>query len=398
MPGPGRRTAFSNSRKKGNEVKVNTLLLIMFTFTFVSCARTQKDGGQDGGGGNVLGSTAADVHRAVDVAISILTNPDVERNLTVKFWDEYGNPGDNVAEYSYHPNLYIFPDLYRNPDGDYQQVRERAHRSPALQALAQNEKIYVAGDCPEPAQKHADASVSSFDTHGTICISEGHLMRLDPRNLLANVVALMLHEAVHLGGGDEREAEHLQQRMADFFAEFYGDLDTKGVVERSKAGILRLTLVTKHNSAFLNDTPKTLIEIGELYQINKDLPYIEDPIALQVALKVTDTQKINDYMAASSSFRDHIRVTLFGTVEKDFPITVPTSMTSEDFQALMADLSDVAQVIDHNFSALVDESAQSQCVSDWHFRLLGKGTHASPRAKTIETPCSPGHGWPEKIQ
>jgi len=365
------------------------------------CARKSSEGGQDGGGALTLQSTRQQVQDAIDVSLALLTNPDTKSNLMVAFWEEKGLPGLDDADYDFHSNLYIFPKYYSapthsNPGRDYS--------SPALRALRDNTKIYTDGDCPEREHKHADASVSTFDVHGTICISVGHLMHIDPHHLLGDVVSLLAHETVHLGGGDEREALHVQKEMADYYAARFGELSPAAIRDQTTEGLVSLLKNTLSGSGQLTfgrarpTRTSMLISLGSVLNTILSLPFGDDAVALQIAFNVKDPALVENYLRVRDALIQHISKIVFHGVRSINIANAAPTISDEALDALFSDLAKMSLVLDKNFTALAmpERQIQTECIHDWQFRI-NDDSDLGPYPSTSNEPikCSGSDGWPK---
>lgn len=210
-------------------------LILLSLFVVISCARSNNEnpdtveGTQHTGGGEVGASTPEEVNAALDLALRLASEPDMQYNVIAQFWNSWGRV--STKDYIKQPAR-IFPKVGRTNSEKAIDLEKNAadFESPYLEALQQNKITRLdSGDCITTPKKHADASVSSFTVNADLCFSVGNLTRIPPSTLLREILNLVLHEAAHMGGADEAEAVGWQEEFSAYFGSRFGDLNSDSV-------------------------------------------------------------------------------------------------------------------------------------------------------------------------
>ena len=182
-------------------------LLLLLVATSLHCAREsskKEDGTQNTGGGVVFNSTKEQVNEALDLALKLATEPDMTKNVFVQFWKDWGQSDKN--ELIAKPT-HLFSRAETAAKAGNEVTPNERFESPALMALSKDKILRSDKDCaPSETSEHTDGSVSSLTIDADVCFSVRNLMRLPPSSLLRQILSLVLHEAVHMGGGEEPEA------------------------------------------------------------------------------------------------------------------------------------------------------------------------------------------------
>jgi hypothetical protein len=267
-----------------------TTALIAFGCTRHSGEENVRMGGQDPGGGSAFSSSVDEVNAALDHAIKIASEEDLRDNLVMQFWNDKGRTS-SFAEIK-HP-LHLFPKM----------VDVINFSSPQLIAMSKNKLIRLPkGDCPHPAsEQDADASVTSHSLDATICFSIGNLRRIAPPLLLREILSLVIHEATHMGGADEAEAQLWQREFYAYFGDRLGDLSSDDITVPTLKMISEAKgLMEKAHARFAVDPNDKRIFgiIGEVGDKMKDLPRHEDTFALKLKLNPSHPELIENYQAA----------------------------------------------------------------------------------------------------
>ncbi|MGE4133287.1 MAG: hypothetical protein AB7F86_16710, partial [Bdellovibrionales bacterium] len=221
---------------------------------------------------------------ALDKAIALVSIEDRSKNIMVQFWLEQSKVAES-PEFIKTP-VHIFPGA--KSDHGYQAADyPMVFRSPPLDSLKHNRLVRLeSGDCMSPSDgRHTDASVSSKNLAAEICFSIGNLRRIPPTGLLREVLSLAIHEAVHVGGGDETEAQFWQDSFSKYFGNRFGDLTSDNVTTPTVKSIGEARLLLRHAKEIAaqnpND-PKVFGEVGKLNKVLSGLPFFADALAIEL--------------------------------------------------------------------------------------------------------------------
>lgn len=180
----------------------------------------QNNGGYDWGGGGAIKSPPGLVKRTIEVAQTMAGEEKIDRNLFRQFltWNLTTVSGNQRFD-----TTILFP------NSDTQGMFEDLNRltdSPALNAISVKRiKLLESGDCPRPKNERiADASVSKHNLDAEVCFSIGNLSVISPSDLTRQVMGLMLHEAVHMAGGNEDLAIKFQESFNVYFGIRFGEM------------------------------------------------------------------------------------------------------------------------------------------------------------------------------
>ncbi|MGE4131107.1 MAG: hypothetical protein AB7F86_05680, partial [Bdellovibrionales bacterium] len=171
------------------------------------------------------------------------------------------------------------------------------------------------GDCPSPDGKHADASVSDLSEKASICLSIGNLQRLPPGTLKFEVWALLVHEAAHLGGAKESEAQRLQDEFRRFLTELLpekkSEIVRKSVVRRIQLAQLALSKIYGRVSRLANQRESSDLtlrtdldqQLAEVTAKIDEIPLILEPLRLNYYLNPRRSEFHDDWANALVSTR-----------------------------------------------------------------------------------------------
>ncbi|MBX3022777.1 MAG: hypothetical protein KF799_13975 [Bdellovibrionales bacterium] len=184
--------------------------------------------------------------------------------------------------------------------------------SPALMALSRDKVLRSDKDCaPSATTEHTDGSVSSLTIDADVCFSVRNLMRLPQSSLLREILSLVLHEAVHMGGGQEPEAIAWQTLFSRYFGARFGDLSTDIIAAETlkTMGVARIFLAQANEYAGVNNQdPRTFAQMGKFAQALDSLPELRDPLALELKLKPKRPELIAEYSKSVLSLVQNIRI------------------------------------------------------------------------------------------
>lgn len=348
-----------------------------------ACAKkqaVQSEGTQSTGGGSATYSTAAEVDRAIDLAIRMAQEPNHRLNIFAQFFMDVGRVSS--SDFIRSPE-HLFPSLGTpDPKADLSQKTFGPNfKSPFLEALSKNKLTRrPLGDCfTTVTGEHKDASVSELSLNAEICISVGNLTRIPPSSLLREILSLSLHEAVHMAGAKEDEAKIWQTQFSEYFGRRFGDVSTDSVTAETFKAIGAAKVLVKRavDAAEINGKdPKIFGWIGRAAQIMYTLPDILDPIALNLKMKTSKPDIYGNYANSVFLFLNeaNIRFELPPLIPLNFPkpSTAYTSTfslpflgaaTPEQVKATVGLLSKFLDQINENFLAFSGaEDAQSTCV------------------------------------
>jgi hypothetical protein len=273
-------------------------LLSVLVISSLHCSRdpSKNDGTQTTGGGNVFSSSNEQANEALDLALKLATEPDMTKNVFVQFWKDWGqsSPNELIAK----PN-HLFTRAETVAKTGAEVSPNERFESPVLMALSKNKILRADSDCkPTPTNGAPDGSVSSFTTSAEVCISIRNLMRLPPASLLRETLSLVLHEAIHMGGGLEPEAIAWQTLFSRYFGARFGDLSggTFAAETLKTMGVARIFLAKATELAKVNPKdPRLFAQMGKFAQTLESLPELRDPLAFELKLKPKSSAQIAEY-------------------------------------------------------------------------------------------------------
>ncbi|HMN68281.1 MAG TPA: hypothetical protein PKC28_07045 [Bdellovibrionales bacterium] len=287
-------------------------LLLLLVATSLHCAREsskKEDGTQNTGGGVVFNSTKEQVNEALDLALKLATEPDMTKNVFVQFWKDWGQSDKN--ELIAKPT-HLFSRAETAAKAGNEVTPNERFESPALMALSKDKILRSDKDCaPSLTSEHTDGSVSSLTIDADVCFSVRNLMRLPPSSLLRQILSLVLHEAVHMGGGEELEAVTWQLLFSKYFGARFGDLSTDIIAAETlkTMGVARIFLAQAHEYAVANNQdPRLYAQMGKFVQALDSLPELRDPLAFELKLKPKRPELIAEYSKSVQGLIDRIRL------------------------------------------------------------------------------------------
>lgn len=179
----------------------------------ISAGPPLAQGTVDGGGGNsvLLSSSALEVKSVIDRIKELSKSPASFNVYSI------GDDWKFAREKKYQVLL--------------RDVSEKA--SQLLHSLVLNDKVVLQTDaCTDPhSSVPRDGSAQVVGKNGTICLSTSRLQRIPPGELKNQILALLLHEVVHLLG----YGEHFAQYAQDYYLrDIAGSLDVIGLINCSQ--------------------------------------------------------------------------------------------------------------------------------------------------------------------
>lgn len=368
---------------------LSTVLLIkMVVIAGCSNPSTKSRGTEDSGGGSAQYSTTKQVEALLDKALKLATDPDQQKNVLSQFWIDWGRK---------HKHQFIkvparlFPNMI--DPGLGQNLRAPEHsdkfKSPYLEALVKNKFLRKAkGDCMVTASgEHKDASVSSLTLHADICFSIGNLTRIPPSSLLREILGLLLHEAIHIGGGDEVEAKAWQSEFSEYFGSRFGDLTADTLSsETFKSLSSAKVLLARADATAATDpkNPRIWGIMGRAAHILATLPDLLDPLAIELKTNPRSPALIKNYQNAVLALIHKIQIRF---EFQPSPIRVwfhqiPINfLTPEQMKPVFDDLTKHLSQVDENFLAFIGgpDEARSVCIlpsGDLDARIFGQNEQA----------------------
>lgn len=327
-------------------------------------------GVQVGGGGSGLVSTPAQVNAALDEAIDLVTRPP-QKNIVVQFWIDQGrkNSDSRISR-----PTHLFPGIMQNGQITDLSKNPNAYGSPMLKAIGKNKLIRLtSGDCLNTAtEKHKEASVSVFNLSADICFSIGDLARFPPSEILREVLSLALHEAVHMGGGDEGEAVAWQDAFYDYFGTRFGELSAHTVTDPTLQSFLVMGVLLDHaeNAAKLNpNDPSIFSRVGKIADEIQKLPYSNDPLAIELKIQPPHPELIDNYSNAVLALAQKITGDFniqhhdSGAVTESL-MAVTDAAPSSSIYSSLEEIGRGLEQIKENFLAVISttSTAHSTCV------------------------------------
>lgn len=287
-------------------------LLLLLLISSLHCAREsskKEDGTQNTGGGIVFNSTKEQVNEALDLALKLATEPDMKKNVFVQFWKDWGQSDQNVL-IAKPTHLFKYAETSVRVGSEVSPNEK--FESPVLMALSKDKILRADGDCePSPTNQHTDGSVSSFTINADVCFSVRNLMRLPPSSLLRETLSLVLHEAIHMGGGQEPEALAWQELFSKYFGARFGDISTDIIAAETlkTMGVARIFLAQAIELATANTQDARLFaQMGKFVQSLDSLPELRDPLAFELKLNPKKPDLIGEYSRSVQTLIDRIRL------------------------------------------------------------------------------------------
>lgn len=330
-----------------------------------------RGGRTDLGGGRTLTSSPQLVRETIALAQQMASEPTWQKNV-FKLWLKSVRGGEEQIAMNL---TLLFPKYSEENFWKHEVYSE----SPVLSAIAKKKiKLIDEGDCPKPDHEPiADASVSQHNLNGELCFSVGNLTKHSPADLTRQVLALLLHEAVHLGTGDEKQAQLYQNHFDVFFRSQFpsaGESYLLQVAQPLRAALafdaLRSKKMTGPESAFM------YAGFGEVSGALKHIEGILDPLKLQVRLAIKNPHTITKFV---EGLRELLK-TMDDELSLNFVPDGSRPKTFNETQTLLVRLEKRGEEIQHLWTAIEKEAL---CNEDGSWRIV---THSEEYGLT----CSPG--------
>jgi hypothetical protein len=165
-------------------------------------ATQPRQGGVDGGGGNLIQSTEAEVKSAVELAFSHYV-PTALYNLGLSM--------DSVKD----PSVFrILEKFYSDDVGDLHWEKNQ----PIFQDLENTSyELKDSDTCLDQENTPHTMSVAKFEQGQTICVSMKRLRAIPAEELNHHITALLVHELAHHFGFNEHDATRIQYFITNKF-------------------------------------------------------------------------------------------------------------------------------------------------------------------------------------
>lgn len=251
-------------------------------------------GGYDWGGGEHLLSSPELVHRTIEIVQSMAGEPSYEKNIYKDFYKNFARQLEVARGFDFQ---YLFPQILTATGWDWDYIT----KSPSLEAISHKTFILLEnGDCPKASDETtADASISKHDLDGDVCFSIGNLTKIAPSDLTRQVMGLMLHEAVHLGGGDEAQAKIYQASFDVYFGGRFGEMLGEAYLEDVDTKLYDAFQELHVASNFISErrpTQNVYSRVGLAYGKLFGIPGATDPIALRLRLFLKNPQSAENFV------------------------------------------------------------------------------------------------------
>ena len=311
----------------------------------------QAEGGQHGGGGNVKDSTPEQVNRAIDMAIRMVNEPNIPRNVIANFFWDTKDPLIKAKA------ARIYPKYDKAIDrSDF----ESTYVSPAFKAFLSNRIDRIPkGDCPHPPDETtADASVSEHTLNAKICFSVGNLTEIPASTILREVLGLVVHEACHMSGCKEDEARSWQDAFTAYFAGRFGDIEIDDFTHPARGNINIASQFLQIAKSHAESNPKSRYVYASMGSVIAQLvssPYSNDPIAIQLKARPKFPEFIDSYWISvntliqkvQASFQPPNPAFIFPLLQNGYP----TGLVQEDelldkLKEIQADLACLSETLD----------------------------------------------------
>lgn len=252
-----------------------------------------REGTQHIGGGEIKDSTPEQVNKAIDLAIQMANEPNIPHNIFANFiWDN-AIKDERLGKMV----VVIFPD-YNKPSDKKQWGR--GYKSPALRAFLKNHIDRLpSGDCPfAKDETTADASVSEHSLNAKICFSVGNLTEIPPSIILREVLGLVLHEACHMSGCKEDDANYWQEKFTKYFEARIGDINIDDFTHPARGNINIASQFLENALSIAENDPNSRYVYSAMGAVAGQLmsaPYSDDPIAIKLKANPKHPQFIDHY-------------------------------------------------------------------------------------------------------
>ncbi|MGE4130414.1 MAG: hypothetical protein AB7F86_02185 [Bdellovibrionales bacterium] len=328
-----------------------------------------NDGTQHGGGGGASQSTPELVNQAIDKAISMALEPDWGKNIFVQFIQDGTYPAENSGDDD-RIEVILSPKFIFPKKGDGQAQMEGAYESPMLKAFGKNKITRLPiGDCPRPPDEEtADASVSGLTLNADICFSVGNLTKLPPSILLREVLALVFHEAAHMGGAKEPDAKKYQRVFTQYFAARFGDITVDDFNYKAEIAIGFANIRIKRALELAKqkpDSPAVFAAMGAILGAINSVPYMDDALQIEFKARPKHPELVENFwhrinlvsQQISASFEPPWELQMYTLVQYTGRIARPDEVVAKITEQALG-----MQCLFDNYKALETGALRKECM------------------------------------
>ena len=263
---------------------------------------SQQNGGYDWGGGGAIKSPPGLVKRTIEVAQATAGEKTISKNLFREFliWNLTTASGNQRFE-----TTLLFP----NSGNGVIEDAVRLTDSPALAAISLKKiTLLASGDCPRPKiERVSDASVSKHSLDAEVCFSVGNLSLISPSDLTRQVTGLMLHEAVHMAGGDEELAIKFQESFNVYFGIRFGEMLGEAYLANVVPQLFDVVADLKANEDQIRTQmpiPHVYAVYGRAYGTLSRIHGLSDASGLKLRLGLKDAKAAEDFFRKAERLKE----------------------------------------------------------------------------------------------
>ncbi|MGZ6478961.1 MAG: hypothetical protein ACXWQE_06655 [Bdellovibrionales bacterium] len=362
------------------------ILLNLVLCLALGCARTsspdKKEGGQDGGGGQGKSSTPEEVRLAIEQAYQLFNSETYFANIFTRFWfaETAGawEPGGKLDPRALFPFLVERQNTFNT---------EANFSSPGLKILGSiRPTLITSGDCEQRTRPHADASVTRYDETAQVCFSVGNLTRLPPSSLLGEILGLMLHEAIHLGGEkSETVAEEWQHSFLEYFRWRFGALASEQIgpntlkeIDWAGKYLAAAVEMNRRNPAHTN----VFVLVGAFARFIINLPHLLDPVALNLALQPKNPLLATNYANAVLALYEETEINFFSSNVNFFKIVPIAKIRPHQIEVYLLKMNKHLEIVKDIFKNYLSGEGETRCLlpkaMDLPFEIQTEKSGAAP--------------------
>lgn len=320
----------------------------------------EQQGGYDWGGGGALKSSPELVKRTIELAQNFAGEHSIGKSIYRQFltWNLTA-----TADSQRFNTAILFPNSGDGLLSDGQFLTE----SPALRAISQKKiKFLESGDCPRSTtERIVDASVSKHNLDGEVCFSVVNLSRIAPSDLSRQVMGLMLHEAVHLAGGDEELATKFQESFNVYFGIRFGEMLGEAYLASIAPQLHEVLLDFSQNGDQIRQQmpiPHIYGVYGRAYGALVKLNGVYDLSGIRLRLGLRDERVAEEFVSKIESLKD--------TLGKNFYLSVGQSraqvLSYAELASVNTELEKLGKVVWASWSKLEQGSLCDDKGNFWY--------------------------------
>jgi len=277
----------------------------------------EQQGGYDWGGGGVIKSPPALVKRTIELAQAFAGEQSINKSVYRQFITWNLTASSDSQRFN---TAILFPNSGNGLGPNEQLITD----SPALEAISNKKiKLLESGDCPRPTNERiADASVSKHSLDGEVCFSVGNLTRVAPSDLSRQVMGLLLHEAVHLAGGDEELATKFQESFNVYFGIRFGEMLGEAYLASIVPQLHEVISDLERNEAQIRQQmpiPHIYAVYGRLYGSLSKLNGISDLQSIRLRLAIRDEKAAVDLVTKIELLKSKVGKNFYLNIGSDRP-------------------------------------------------------------------------------